>query len=317
MDVMQPIRVTLQNTIVFTVCNAEQYPYTKVLAESLPANCLFKVGIIEGHFEDLNTVSVANLPFPVLTSMRSRYDDAAFSAAVMPFLGEYFLQQEGIEKVIYFDPTIQVLSNLQAVLAPLQSSDILLTPRITKKFSNALYGDEKLFLNSGMYDAGFWAVSKTKNSLNFLEWWQNRLIDRAHFDLCHAMNHAQLWLNYVPIYFEKVAVVKNIGWNVSLQNLHERVLTKQNKKWMVNLVEPLVFVNFKEMLHANKISLSASETQNLINQYLIALKKNSPTSPATFSLYQTTNHEKFSWKDALSQQIQRIIDLINHFPLYH
>jgi len=308
------------NIFVFTVCTAQQYPFAKVLAESLPSTVAFKVGVLEATLTESNTVALEDLSLPNLSQMRERYDTAAFMAAIVPFFGAYFLGQKGVEKVIYVDPTVQFFGDLEDIIAALQSADILLTPRITKKFGEAAYGDEKLFLNTGMYDAGFWAVRKTDNTLRFLHWWQARLADRAHFDLCNGMNHAQLWLNYVPIFFDKVMVNKNLGWNVGLQNLHERVLTRHNQKWVVNLSELLVFVNFREMMdesRAVKTLIGQSAAEALVKEYRNQLKKYSNTYPNLFSLYQAINPKTSVWRNALRQKIQALIAAINHFPTYH
>lgn len=121
--------------------------------------------------------------------MRERYDHESLASACKPYFADFFLQWEGVENVIYFDPTVQVIGDLEVIIRALQKTEILLTPRLTGKFGTSIYGDEKLFLNTGMYDAGFWGVHKTENVFRFLKWWQDRLADRAHFDLCNGMNH--------------------------------------------------------------------------------------------------------------------------------
>lgn len=312
--------MSLYNTIVFTVCTAEQYPFASVLAESLPKNIIFKIGIVQGQVSAKEAISIEELSLPHLAQLRERYNIAALAAVSTPFFADYFLGIEGIENVIYFDPTVQLFGDLTMITQKLGVTDMLLTPRITKKFGKSIYGDEKLFLNTGMYDASFWAIHKTENTLQLLKWWQERLSDRAYFDLCNGMNHAQLWLNYIPIYFQNVLIVKNIGWNVGLQNLHERILTKQKTTWMINLTEPLLFINFREILgktNTIKTLVSASGSEILLKEYLVKLKKHTAEVPDIFSLHQAITLETPYWKKTLRQKIQQMIDSINHFPLYH
>ncbi|MFN8348214.1 MAG: hypothetical protein U0X91_24645 [Spirosomataceae bacterium] len=306
-------------TLIFTVCTAEQYPFAKVLADSLPKNILFKTGITTGRVTDNEAVMLEELALPDDVPMRG-YDAEALAAAGKPFFADYFLREEGADRVIYFDPTVWVTGDIELILKQLQTADIVLTPRLAGKFGQSLYGDEKLFLNTGMYDAGFWAIRKTENSFRFLKWWQARLTDRAHFDLCNGMNHEQLWLNYVPIFFDNVSVCKHIGWNVGLQNLHERVLTPKKEKWMVNHTEELLFFNFRECLtkstSVNSI-LNRSGAAELRTQYVEKLKKYTDPIPSVFSLRRAMIPETPAWKHNLRQKIQDLIDSINDFPLYH
>jgi hypothetical protein len=307
-------------TLIFTVCTAEQYPFAKVLSDSLPKNRTFKVGVIDGNVSGPDVVTLDKLSINGLDKMRERYDSESLVPAAKPYFASYFLRSEGVENVIYFDPTVQVMGDLEVIIQALQTTEILLTPRITGKFGKVIYGDEKLFLNTGMYDAGFWAIHKSGNTFRFLKWWQDRLIDRAHFDLCNGMNHEQLWLNYVPVFFENVAVNKNKGWNVGLQNLHERILTKQGNKWMVNQMEPLLFINFRECLSDSilvKKLLEQSGAAILRADFVEQVKKYSSQLPAIFSLRATGEPTLPPWKRELRKKLQEIIDKINNFPLYH
>lgn len=278
------------------------------------------MGIVHGHISENNVVMLEELSIYGLNQIRERYDNEALVAASKPFFANYFLCEEGIENVIYFDPTVQVFGELEVITNALQTADILLTTRLSRKFGKSAYGDEKLFLNTGMYDAGFWAIRKTENVFRFVKWWQARLADRAHFDLCNGMNHEQLWLNYVPVFFEDVVVIKNRGWNVGLQNLHERVLAKKAGKWLVNQIEPLLFFNFRECLSDSgvvKKLLQQSGAEVLCTDFLEQVKKYNPHIPAIFSLQNTVEPILPTWKGELRKKLQGIIDTINYYPLYH
>jgi hypothetical protein len=286
----------------------------------LPHDIPFRVGIIDGNVAGPDVVTLNDLAINGIDKMRERYDNESLVSAIKPYYAAYFLRSEGIENVIYFDPTVRVMGDLEVIIQTLQTAEILLTPRLTRKFDISMYGDEKLFLNTGMYDAGFWGIRKTENVFRFLTWWQERLADRAHFDLCNGMNHEQLWLNYVPIFFENVEVNKSKGWNVGLQNLHERVLTKQGNKWLVNQMEPLLFINFRECLSDSivvKKLLEQSGTEFLRADFIERVKKYSNQLPSVFSLQSTLQPTLPTWKRELRKKLQEIIDKINYFPLYH
>lgn len=306
-------------TCVFTVCTAQQYPYAQLLGSSLPAGVLFKIGLVSGHLKAENTVTISQIEIPNFDQMQARYDDDALVAACKPFFAHYFLLQAGIEQIIYFDATTQLFGNLKPITAQLTTADIVLTPRLLRPMGRVTYGDEKQFLNTGLYDAGFMALQKSQNTLSFLKWWQARLTDRAFFDLCHGMNHDQLWLNLVPVYFEKVKVVKNEGWNVGLHNLHERIIGGRGSNWWVNNQTALLFFNFRECIYRNeKVAhiLQKSGTNLLINNYLNTLSFDKD-SASVFSLQQQLNPAVSIWKGWLKKQLLRIIEQINRFPIHH
>lgn len=307
-------------TLVFTVCTAAQYPFAQVLAESLPKDIIFYTGVI-GAFESDNPqlVKFENLPFEEITQMQQRYNSDALVHASKAFYADYFLHREEVECVIYFDSTTLVL-DFDKIRQTVVGYDIILTPRLTRKFGQSAYGDEKMFLNTGMYDNGFFALSKSQNTTHFLKWWQQRLTDRAHFDVCNGMNHDQLWLNYVPILFENSYINKSIGWNVGLQNLHERVLTYQNRQWLINQYETLAFFNFKECLDERediKRQVQNSGATALLNDYKSRIKQYTTSIPPVFSLHTALNPTESVWKEGLKKRLKSIVDTISYFPIYH
>jgi len=308
-------------TLIFTVCTAEHYPFAQVLADSLPKEFTFKVAIVgEVAAGALDVVRLRELPFEVIPEMQQRYDTPAFVAAAKPFFARYFLQQNGIENVIYFDPTMLIFGDFDEILQKSTTYDIVLTPRLTRKFGASTYGDEKMFLNTGMYDNGFFALRKSPNTFRFLEWWQQRLTDRAYLDLCNGMNHDQLWLNYVPILFENSCIYKNIGWNVGLQNLHERVLTFKDNIWVVNLTEPLVFFNFKECLHEGaevKKMIKDSGAAKLLSRYKESVKQYTAVMPPMFSLRKSLHSSDSAFRRRLKDTLRSIVNTITYFPIYH
>ena len=305
-----------QNMVyVFTVCTANQYPFAQLLGQSLPADVRFGIGLVKGAIEAENVVLVEELGIPDFDQMQQRYDDAALVAACKPFFATYFLQQQGVQQVVYFDATTQLFGDMLPIVNALETADILLTPRLLRSMGSVAYGDEKSFLNTGMYDAGFVALQKSDNTLRFLQWWQTRLADRAFFDLCHGMNHDQLWLNLVPVYFDKVKIAKDEGWNVALHNLHERVMAARQSGWWVNGASPLLFFNFRECLNVAPLTraiLQKSGADVLVSQY--ARKAGIvPENPLFFSLQRRLNPAVPRWKRWLTAELRRVVAYIDTF----
>jgi hypothetical protein len=304
---------------IFTVCTTAQLPYARALQASLPDGFEFRIGLIDGQSTDKEIVVLSQLTelnFGKVQNLSKVYDEAALAAASKPFFAAYFLKETNAKQIIYFDPTVQVFGDLQVILDTLKTADIVLTPRLTRPFGQSDYADEKFYLNTSLVDAGFWALNRTENTDRFLNWWQERLTTSAHLDLCHAQNHDQLWLMYVPVFFDKVQIVKNVGWNVALHNLNERTLTKQNGKWAVNQSESLMFFNFRELVTDSKTVQKMTTKSNampLLNNY----QKQVGSLPAIFSIHQNLRPTTPKWQLWLQNQLLAIIQRIESYPLYH
>ena len=298
-------------TIVFTVCTAAQYPYAKALQNSLPQHVDFKIGITHGQVDDKNTVSVSTLQIPEWEAMNQRYDEAALIAASKPFFTQYFLKSSN--EVIYFDPTVLVLTNLEPILNQFIDNEIVTTPRIVQPFGVSEYADEKFFLNSGLIDSGFYAFKNTKQVFELLDWWQKRVIENAQLDLCNAQNHDQLWLMLVPVFYKNMVIIKNKGWNVGLQNLHERTLTKINNKWFVNQSEELLFINFREFIDSDRPNLiKKSGAELLFDNY----KKKFNELPSIFSIIKNQKKVAPNWKKQIKNILHSYINTIETFPIF-
>jgi hypothetical protein len=302
--------------LIFTVCTTAQLPYARALQESIPDGFIFKIGVINSQYLDNDVIDISKLKIGQWPEMCNCYDEAALVAASKPFFAAYFAEQTACSSIIYFDPTIQIFGSLQPVLDSLKIANVVLTPRLVRQFGKSDYADEKFYLNTGLIDAGFWAMNRTDNTDKLLKWWQKQLITSAHLDLCHAQNHDQLWLMYVPIFYDKVQLIKQIGWNIALHNLHERTLTYQNGQWVVNQTEPLLFFNFRECWVDTKTIkkiLLKSGANSLVANYT----KRFAGKPTIFSIHQNQNSQVAKWKVWLQNQLHCIIKRIETYSLYH
>jgi len=69
------------------------------------------------------------------------------------------------------------------------------------------------------------------------------MIDRGFLDLCEGMCLDQLWLNYLPIYYERVKTIRNAGWNYGLSALPGSVLSFASGRYFVD-EHPLITLDF-------------------------------------------------------------------------
>ncbi len=105
-------------------------------------------------------------------------------------------------------------------------------------------------LRDGIFNLGFIALSNYSTVYDFLNFWHQRVIKYGHGNSQRGMFYDQLWVNYVPAFYNNYLILKHPGYNMANWNLHERVLYEQvldehgDKTLMVNKEFELRFFHF-------------------------------------------------------------------------
>lgn len=183
------------------------------------------------------------LDIPKLEEMLFKYNVLEMNTAIKPFFLEYLLRL-GYDKVIYFDPDILILDNLDDMINLLNSYNIILTPHILSSIPDD--GKKPIdldILKFGIYNLGFIGIKNSEETIRFLKWWQEKLIDYCFMDVKNGLHVDQKWIDFVPIFFEKVCILKEKAYNVAYWNLHERNVELKNSKFFVNGT-PIKFFHF-------------------------------------------------------------------------
>jgi hypothetical protein len=77
----------------------------------------------------------------------------------------------------------------------------------------------------------------------------------------------QLWINHVPIYFDRVFVTKHLGLNCAYWNLHERHFSIKNNCYLVNEKFELLFFHFSALNIYDTNNISKSQNRyNLVER---------------------------------------------------
>lgn len=240
----------------FTICSINYLAQANILAKSLKnTNPDYELVIglcdkIEGSGVDkaklshLNIIEVHAIGIKGFKEMCDRYDITELNTAVKPFYIDYFFKtRPDLESVIYFDPDIEIFDKLTGIERGLIEHNIILTPHFyTPIFDNHSRTEQQMFVN-GIYNLGFLAVSRSEETLKFLNWWKTKLETECYMDIANGMFVDQLYCNMVPLYFEGVKIDKYPGYNISYWNLHERQVTENENVFFVN-GKPLVFFHY-------------------------------------------------------------------------
>lgn len=245
--------------LVFTICSNNYLAQAKVLYKSFREyhpNDLFVLGLVDrinndvdySDFDSAEVIPVEEINISNFEELRLRYNivelNTAVKASYFLFLAERYTN---VTKVVYLDPDIQIFQELGEVWNTLNDKSIILTPHIITPIAiDDKTPKENVFLNYGLYNLGFLALNvKSGMVINFLRWWEERILTFGFNRVHEGLFVDQLWINFIPIFQSDVCISLNPGMNMAPWNLHERVLTPSpNGTYLVNDKYQLIFYHF-------------------------------------------------------------------------
>lgn len=266
----------MQEKFVLTVCTASYLGQAKGMADSVILhNPGYKVviGLADkldlkfdrSLFQPHRLVEVHELNIPEFKEMAERYNILELSCALKTFFVGWLLQHESAGSVIYLDADILVFNSFGHAEELLSENSFLITPHITSPFPDQhLRPMEKDILKTGMFNAGFFAVTNDKAGNTIIDWWKSRMTDQAFERPKEGLNIDQNWLNFVPLYFKDAALLEHPGYNVAYWNLHERQITKQGEQFFAN-DEPLVFFHYSGYVMSSPKEISKHQDRTTMN----------------------------------------------------
>lgn len=240
----------------FTICTKSYLSFARALTDSFlqfhAEGEMFVLFIdrIDGYFdpnkERFKAIEIEDLKnIHNLKSFIFKYDIVGLNTAVKPFFIEYLFKNFSINKLFYFDTDIMVFDRLEEVITLLDSNNIVLTPHIVNPIpEDGKIPTEKDFLMSGSYNLGFIALVNNCQTHRFIQWWEGKTYDGAVSNIREGLFRDQKPIDLVQSLFDKVVVLKHLGYNVAYWNLHERnKFEKKSGKYFVNGF-PLIFFHY-------------------------------------------------------------------------
>lgn len=282
--------------IAFTICSNNYLAQAKVLIESLLKNstnlklyiglCDEKNDAIDYNQFPCEIIEIKNIGIEDFDSLWEKYNIIELNTSVKASLFKYLIKQNPEANFIYyFDPDIELFNSLEYLNQEFEVHyDILLTPHILTSIPlDSKIPTENTFLNFGLYNLGFLGVRC--NSLitkKFLDWWEERLLNIGYDRVCQGLFVDQLWINLIPIYFEKTKILIKKGYNFAPWNLHERINFNKNDKneYVMDDNSKLVFYHFSnykfskpDVLASYYDRFTLEDSNILYNFYKIYLNK--------------------------------------------
>jgi hypothetical protein len=143
-----------------------------------------------------------------------------------PFIIRHLFKQEGIRRILYLDTDIHLYSSMDAIMKALDDHDFVLTPHHIRPLPEGTFPDETILSHYGIYNAGMFALKKEPDTMRFVDWWANWLLEPKH--VVNEQCHDQIWLNYVPVYCPSTLILRDPSYNVAFWNIVERNLRLVN-----------------------------------------------------------------------------------------
>jgi hypothetical protein len=241
---------------VFTLCSNNYLAHAKTLGDSLLAqdpNIRFIIGLVDkrhpdvdySDFRSFEIISYDEIGCAEFPEMILRYNVIEFNTAVKPFYFEYLFHRYGREAIVYYiDPDIVFYSGLQQLNEILASNTFVITPHLTVAHESIL-PNEMAALRDGLYNLGFIGIRYNEESMRFIKWWQDRLKIYCLIDRARGLFVDQIWINFLPIMFRDVFVLRDPGYNMAWWNITERKLMSNGDVYYVNNENTrLVFFHF-------------------------------------------------------------------------
>jgi len=168
------------------------------------------------------------------------------STAIKPFALKHLLGREDCATVLYFDPDMVLFSRVDDILATLEASNVALTPHQNKpeRTLEAVLDNEVTSLRMGIFNLGFIGVRNTEEGRRFADWWAERTYHFCRAEVHNGLFTDQKWINFAPVFFDGVAILKSSRHNVATWNLTTRSFSGSLATGFQVDGEPLAFYHF-------------------------------------------------------------------------
>jgi|GEM_PF-971389 len=197
-----------------------------------------------------------------------KYSPIELNTAVKPYFLEYLFRDLNYEKVCYFDPDTYIFSSLDGIWGLLNNNAMVVTPHITAPYGDNLNPSELEINLAGVFNLGFLALASTPSTFSFLSWWKDRLYNFCYMNPKEGMHVDQNWVNFAPVMYDGVFILRDPAYNIAYWNLHERGkrLRFVNENLYIDN-RPAVFFHFSGFDPKNTRVISRHQNRFTLNDF--------------------------------------------------
>jgi hypothetical protein len=191
-------------------------------------------------------LEIGSLSIPDWRAWSFMHNIVELATAIKPFALAHLLARPDCHTVVYFDPDMVLFSPVEDLLQTLRESNVALTPHQTtpERTLDNVIDNEITSLKMGVFNLGFIGVANTDEGKRFAAWWSERCYHFCRAEVANGLFTDQKWVNFVPIFFDGVAIVKSPRHNVATWNLTTRTLVGSVRAGFTVDGLPLGFYHF-------------------------------------------------------------------------
>lgn len=207
----------------------------------------------------VHIVWAEDLDFPDYLKCAFKYNIIELNTALKPFMALRLL--DAFDRVIYLDPDVCVYAPLASVHEALEIHSTVLTPHALSPYAGDARPTDRDLLRFGACNLGFFAVRADDNARALLRWWDAQCRTNCFYEPQSGLGVDQKWLDLAPSFFHGVHLLRDPGLNLAFWNLHERHLTRDGDRWIVNGGTPLRFIHFSSFLEGDPQAVAGKQTR--------------------------------------------------------
>lgn len=265
--------------VAFTICSNNYLAKAQIAAETFTARhsyYRFFIFLVDKFIPEIDYKAISNAEVIAIENvvadmeeLAKRYNIIELNTSVKPSIFKYLFKLYESDHIIYLDPDVMVFDRFLEIEDLFEKEDynIIITPHFCSPIDDGKIPSDVHFSVFGLYNLGFIAVKYSTESKKFLEWWHERLMKYCYIDPANGMFTDQIWVNYAPIYFEGVHILKHMGYNVANWNLYEREIIRMNDTYCVNGSEKLKFFHFSHYKFSNPYLISDRQNRHVIDDF--------------------------------------------------
>lgn len=176
------------------------------------------------------------------------YLDVELATSLRPHCFQTLFERK-FDRVIYLDPDLYIFRRMTEVDDLLSNgANGVVTPhalRSVTRVNAAIADGDKTFLQVGIFNLGFLALSRTPEAIRMVAWWRDKLKWQCIADQKNGLFVDQRWLEFLPIYFEGFHILRLPTYNLAPWNAeHYSVFRYGDGFYVDNLDQPVAFIHF-------------------------------------------------------------------------
>jgi hypothetical protein len=268
-------------------------------------------------------ITIDDLEIPEKKAWIFKHNIVELSTAIKPFILHRLLNQKDCTAVLYFDPDIVLFSRLDDLLEKLYTGSIALTPHLAQPVQSdnlESIKEHEIYssLKNGVFNLGFIGVKKDDNGLRFSKWWAERLYHFCYDEPGIGLFTDQKWIDFVPIFFDGVIILKNPRFNVATWNINNREMKGSIENEITVNGTPLGFYHFTGWDSGDHLSQVMRHGQknmallNLLGWYKKMLRRDLIAESTKWAFGSFTNGQPIIQKHRLIYRMRN--DLQKDFP---